>query len=929
MPSHKASTSSSHRGNTLRRKQWSPRSRHSVSDKPRGGSSSFSRNRSSSASSRQSSSTAQTKRLSAVNSASESSYVNEGPGQYNYLDERSRSTNSSGSSISRPYSAMSTRSAATATSTPRVICAVSEGRGVASMVGLCFLSVDTGECVVCELADTQTFVRTLHKISVYQPIEILFPSSADNFTEARVIGVPRRFYNENDGREYISDLTFPKDVNDIRVLTAAKFYATCALSAVLKYIDVHMNLKFARHSLRIRYEGSEGSMMIDNSTVKYLELLQNLDNVKSQYSLFGILKNTGTPMGVRLLRAQILQPLTDIPTLEARYDALEELTQNEELFFSCQSSLAKFHDLDRLLTSLVSLPAKEATVQMSEQRINDIILLKDAVARLQQIEASLRGVRSDLLAAIKSLCADPCVAEVQALINSSINEDCNWAKTAVELRNQRCYAVKQGRNGFLDVARQTYNEVTEDVLASVARLKETYEDLESMEVKFEIARGYYLRVPVHEEKNRGMLPAEFVDQVVVRKQHIECTTMELKKFNGKLKDALSEIMLMSEQTVESLVEEIRAHIPGLYKACEGVGMLDMLVSFAHVATSSEQGYVRPIIVRGGDCTDGEDEDRVLAVKNARHPVKEIVMQRRGSRFVGNDIYVNNRTSRFQIITGTNMSGKSTYIRQVALLCILAQMGSFVPAEQAQFPIFKCLHARISTNEEDDMQVPSLAATSTGAAATQTSTFATDMREAAFILANANANGLLLVDEMGRGSSVQDGLAVTLAIAEQLVETRAVVVFVTHFTEIAEVLGTHSAVANLHMCVEMEERRGGGSDGAGKMKMLYKIADGTNTETGHYGLRLAELVPLPRGLLRRAGEIAEMLLERRRRVEEEGAEGERGKSKTMIAKRRKSVVDLYSNRFSGGEGRAEEEQNDRVLGGWLCDLQARFVERMSE
>ncbi|KAK7204668.1 DNA mismatch repair protein Msh4 [Myxozyma melibiosi] len=882
-----------------------------------------------------------------------------------YSRAPSRAPSRAGTASARPYSAMSN---ATSTAATRVICAITQGRGVAATVGMCFFSIDTGECILSEIVDTQTYVRTVNKLAVCMPVEVLVPSTTleapaggmlvkviqENFPNLKVTGVSRNFYNEAEGKRYIQELSFKDDLDSISMLVMSKFYAVCAAAAVIKYIDTSLNLRFALHSLRVRYESSEGSMLIDYDTVRALELTQNLVDPKSKYSLLGVLDNTSTPMGGRLLRSQILQPLTDKQTIERRYSAVEELTANEELFFGCKSALKSFQDLDRLLTSLISIPTKPS-IKFSEQRINSIILLKQSVNLISEAYEATASARSNLLISVRELCRHPSLSAVKALIDASINEDCVWAKTPVESRNQRCYAVKKGKNGFLDVARQTYKEATEDVMEVIAQLKEEY-DLQQLEVKYEIARGYYVRVPIDTlrgEDGEGpvSLPEVFINRMTKR-DHIECSTLELLKLNGKLRDALAEIILMSEQTVEQLIEEVRSHIPALYKACEGIAMLDAMVSFAHVAVSSEKGYVRPILMERTkqlprlfeNPENKEDEDEaVLAIKNSRHPIKEIVLAKKGSQFVENDVYASPATSRFQIITGTNMSGKSTYIRQVALLCIMAQVGSFVPADHAQFPILEGIFARISAGEDAEITATqSLVSTGGeegGGSVTGTSTFATDMAGAAFILANAKPRTLVLIDEMGRGSSVRDGLAITTAIAESLVDTGATVLFATHFLEIARVLSGRGGVAELHMRVDVEDSAAAAGNeentGSTKLRMRYKISNGVVSPTMHYGLRLTRVLPFPKDMLDRAEEISNYLDARETKS--------RAKTglKTQIVQRRRTILDLltslkgvwqYCEETLGKAGEAtevEERNADVVLGRWLDELQQKFVVKMME
>lgn len=218
---------------------------------------------------------------------------------------------------------------------------------------------------------------------------------------------------------------------------------------------------FTIHSLRVRYEPSEGSMMIDVSTIYSLELVQNLRDPKSRDCLFGLLNETLTPMGARLLRNNILQPLTDSQVLNTRYAAVDDLTKKEELFFATRAALKNFLDADRILTALIVTPNK-VTLQTTEQAINQVIMLKQFVHSVNPIFEALTGTTATILKNVRELCAPENVAPLQELIDCVINEDTTYARRPLELRNQRIYAVKSGVNGLLDVARTTYKEATED-----------------------------------------------------------------------------------------------------------------------------------------------------------------------------------------------------------------------------------------------------------------------------------------------------------------------------------------------------------------------------------------------------------------------------------------------------------------------------------
>ncbi|KAF2280678.1 uncharacterized protein EI97DRAFT_367992 [Westerdykella ornata] len=797
-------------------------------------------------------------------------------GEYNTTTtSRPRTRKSTGRpSIARPRTGASTIARIEA---QEVICAVTESRGISPTVGLAFVNLDTGEAILCQICDSQTYVRTVHKLRVLGPSEILIVSTASSpksklfsiieenleVIESKLTLLDRRYWAETTGYEYIQDLAFAEDVEAIKVSVSGNYYAVCCIAAVIKYIELGLGKTFPYHSLRMKYEPSEGSMMIDVSTIHSLELVQNLQDPKSRDCLFGLLNETLTPMGSRLLRSNVVQPLTDPDTLNGRYDALEELTTKEEVFFATRAALKNFIDADRILTALIVIPTKP-TIHTTEQSINQVIMLKHFVNSVSPVYEALTGARSDMLSNIRELCAPINVRPVQELIDSVINEDTTFAKQPLELRNQRTYAVKSGVNGLLDVARTTYKEAMEDAYQHSNELSQEY-DLQ-LELKYETARQFYIRIAMADLGDRP-LPPVFVN--VFRKRNtIECQTLELMKRNQK-------VSMTCDEAVQGLIEEVRGYMSQLFKICEAIAMLDMIAAFAHLVTLHD--YVRPHI------TD------TLAIRAGRHPIREKIMQH---KYVPNDVYATQQT-RFQIITGCNMSGNSTYIRSVALMCIMAQIGSFVPATYASFPIFHQLFARLGMDDNIDTNV---------------STFAAEMRDIAFILRNIDRRSLAIVDELGRGTSTRDGLAIALAIAEALVQSRALVWFATHFRDIARILAERNGVVSLHLAVEISNND--------TMTMLYKVKEGAVNET-HYGLTLARIVPFPPGLIERATDVARTLEQHMQ---------QRKKTSTAVIKerRRKLILNLKEHLVQAHSGVMDGE----VLAAWLRELQKEFVTRMT-
>ncbi|KAL9599083.1 MAG: hypothetical protein Q9179_003687 [Wetmoreana sp. 5 TL-2023] len=767
----------------------------------------------------------------------------------------------------------------------QVICAISESRGISPVVGLAFVNLTTTEAVLCQIPDNQTFTRTIHKIVVYEPTEILFMTTAArpksklysiveyNVPNLRITVIDRKYWSETTGLEYIQQLAFRQDVEAIKVSVGGNFYATCCIAAVLRYIELGLSFSFPFHSLRIKYETSEGSMMIDLSTISSLELIQNLQNPKSKDCLFGLLNQTLTPMGARLLKSHLLQPSTDADTLEKRYDALDELATREDVFFSIRQALKAFVDVDRVLTAITIIPTKP-TIQYSEQSINNVIALKQYVKSIPAVFEALATVNSEseLLLHINELCAPERLADVQTLIDETINEDITYQSQPLDLRNQRTYAIKSGVNGLLDVARQTYKEANADAYQLVTDLAQTHAI--ALEMKYDTARQFYIRIATSELEERN-LPEIFIN-AFRRKTYIECQTLDLLKLNQKIIDSHHEVLQMSDRSIQELIDKIREDIAPLFKTCEAIALLDMIASFAQLVTM--QDYCRP------ELTD------TFAIKSGRHPIREKI---HAEKFVPNDAYATQQ-SRFQIITGCNMSGKSTYIRSLAFMIVMAQIGCFVPATYASFPIRHQLFARVPSDDSIEANV---------------STFASEMRETAFILRSIDRRSMVIVDELGRGTSTRDGLTIAIAIAEALIESRALIWFVTHFTELAHILSERNGVVNLHLAVDI-------SEDSNKMTMLYKITNGWVRET-HYGIAMAKVAGLPADVIDIATEVSTKLAQ--------NAERQKKNSQSIaLARRRKLILGLREQLKQAQDGNMQ----GRVLGLWLKKLQDEFVRRMA-
>lgn len=371
------------------------------------------------------------------------------------------------------------------------------------------------------------------------------------------------------------------------------------------------------------------------------------------------------------------------------------------------------------------------------------------------------------------------------------------------------------------------------------------------------------------------LPEEFIN-VFKKRDRIECQTMDLVKLNQRISDSHHEVISMSDQAVQELSGRICENVPILFRISEAIATLDMLSAFAQLVTI--QDYTRPEITN------------VLAIKSGRHPLQEKIAK---DKFVPNDTYAAQQ-SRFQIITGCNMSGKSTYIRTIALMTIMAHIGCFVPADYASFPIIHQLFARAAAIDEINASV---------------STFAAEMREISYILRNVDGRSLVIVDELGRGTSTTDGLAIAIAIAEALVDSHALVWFATPFRDLARILAERSGVVNLSLAVQLSHE-------TSKMTMLYRIQEG-HVQEKFYGLALAKVLPFPPLVL----EVAQKVSAHLYNVAEQRAMGskvlETSRKRNLVLQLREQLLHAYHGNIDGEELRQ-----------WLQRLQEDFALKMA-
>ena len=575
-----------------------------------------------------------------------------------------------------------------------------------------------------------------------------------------------------------------------------------ALGALLSYLFETQKQDLA-HLSRVQVYDTGRQMSLDKATIKNLELTETLFEKKVQGSLLGVLDKTQTAMGSRKMKQWLREPLNTLTDIQKRLDAVEVLVDDILIRNQLKEALKKIYDLERL----------SGRIACGNANGKDLVALKNSVYMLPEIRSLLMDAsRSALLAEMETQL--DCLEEIYEKVEAAIVEE-------------PPFSVREG-----GLIREGYSEELDQLKASIrdgqlwiAGLENSERErtgIKNLKVGFNKVFGYYIEVT---KSYYSMIPDNYI-----RKQTlVNCErfiTPELKEVESTVLNAEAKINQMEYDLFSALRNQIQAMIPRIQKTSAVVAELDVLHSFAEV--SSRLGYVKPQVNNG-------QEIRIL---RGRHPVIEQMI--RDGMFVSNDTYLNDTDSSMLLITGPNMAGKSTYMRQTALIVLMAQAGCFVPAEQAAIGLVDRIYTRIGASDN----------LSQGQ-----STFFVEMSELAYILNTASEKSLVILDEIGRGTSTYDGLSIAWAVVEYLCSKRRKIrtLFATHYHELTALEETISGVKNLNVDVNDEQ---------GNVVFLHRIVEGSASRS--YGIHVARLAGVPEVLL----ETAQQKL---KKLEESGAQ----------------------------------------------------------
>ena len=689
------------------------------------------------------------------------------------------------------------------------ICSICPGE---ERCGLAFADISTGCVLATEVAGEMAVINELGK---YSPHEVIYQKefakmhSAVSFLKDRLCCAAQ----EGDADAYAAEAARRIVAEQFGKETLTRLesvpLAVSALGGLMAYLKVTQFTGLER-LLEVQCYLPQEYMKLDVSARRNLELTETMRSREKRGTLFWVLDKTKTSMGRRLLRTSIEQPLLSVNAINRRLNAVTELTRNSILVSELAAELDGVYDLERLMTRVV----------YGNPPVKDMIALGMTAARLPAIRELLGEVQCALLREIEQN-IDP-LNDIAELIGSAIDPDS-------EAPLKEGGVIREGYDAALDEARHLSKDIR-GILAEIEEREKEATGIRTLRIGYNRVFGYYIEVS---NSFKDQVPAHYIRKQTLTNAE-RYITEEIKELEERVLHAQQDAVERAAELYEQVRVTVAAELPRIQQTAAAVAGLDMLCSFATVALNNN--YCCPTV-------DLSDE---IEISEGRHPVVEQLLD--GAPFVPNDTKLNNREQQIAVLTGPNMAGKSTYMRQVALIVLMAQIGSFVPAASARIGIVDGIFTRVGAS--DDLT-------------TGQSTFMVEMNEVATILREATDKSLLILDEIGRGTSTYDGMSIARAVIEYIADRKklgAKTLFATHYHELTELEELIPCVKNYNVAVK---KRGE------EIIFLRRIIPGGVDES--YGIEVSKLAGIPRWVIDRAYEVLSSL--------EEGREVSRAKVHT--------------------------------------------------
>ena len=738
----------------------------------------------------------------------------------------------------------------------------------ASVIGLAYVDLSTGDFRATEFAGPAADNRLLDELGILGPREILLPRPASLFPSAgapELAGIDALVSRLD---EFIFQPDFAARILEEQFRVAAldgfgiaqHAHAIGAAGAIVHYLRETSVIAAGRdgdhgaaavaptatsgleHLNGIRYYEQQDALLLDQVTVRNLELVEPVSGDDASATLMFALDQTATGMGARLLRSWILRPEVSLEEIEGRLDAVADF----------KSRPIERGEIYRTLESVLDLERLTSRITLGIATPRDLVALRKSLDQIPLLRGFLSPASQKAVARIAALHAElDELVDVRQAIEHAIADEPPALATEPGV-------IRGGYDPALDELRDL-SRTSKQVIAAMEDRERKRTGIASLKIRFNQVFGYYIEIS---KANMHLAPADYDrKQTLVNAERF--TSPELKEYERKVLDADERISEIERRLYAELRERVALEAPRLRRTAAAVAQLDVLVNFARLAAT--ENYVRPSFTEQHSGELGE-----LSIAGGRHPVIERLLAARGERFVPNDLYLDDKTQSLLLITGPNMGGKSTYLRQTALIVIMAQIGSFVPAVEAKLPLTDRIFTRIGASDN---------------LARGRSTFLVEMSEVAAILNTATAASLVLLDEVGRGTATFDGLSIAWAVVEALqADARPRALFATHYHELTELERLVPGVRNVHVSV-----RESGSE----IIFLRRVEPGSADKS--YGIEVARLAGLPASVIERAREVLKRHETSEHKLSEELTPGAAAPAQTpMFTPIDQSVIDALRN-----------------------------------
>ncbi|KAK4226819.1 hypothetical protein QBC38DRAFT_418279, partial [Podospora fimiseda] len=736
-----------------------------------------------------------------------------------------------------------------------VICAVSES-GNGKVVGVTTIDMSLGKATIGRVViddGYKTLVETIWRMQHRPQTFVLLK---------KILAFDKENWRENLGMALLDKYAEKGDKLALKTSLEGNYYATCSWSAAMSYVDLTSRLRFLRETLHVVYSEPADVMGLDRAAVSSLELLQTSRGARAgPTTLFGILNQTMTPQGRRLLRTTILQPSTSKELLTKRWNTVHELTSSQDFFNDVRASLQKLQriDVEQIMGQMTKASrnprkpihpdvtsfhgftriifATHDELYGAERDLNHILMIKAYLKGVKSLHETLdaAGCKSWFCERAKRKSGPRYTTPVLNQIRKGIYEDASFSNRPVDIKNNRLWAVKSAPdNCNLRLARNSYKFRTNEMKRYHERVCAHFEKMIGCKPDLVLGTDNNYRFKfqwsdIEKETRRCVDKYGLIRRLArIKVIHAErknkqffFQTKDLVKRSNDVQYWADEATQQSDQKVVDIKMALLKHFSFIRAIAEAVADLDILCSFAHLSTT--QNYVRPIF------------SRTLTLQNARHPVVEM----RKKNYVGNEVLFGDQGLRFMVVTGSNMSGKSTYIKSVALIQILAQMGCFVPASSASLPVCDRVFTRLSTEDKPNDNL---------------GTFMVELQEMAAILKLSTEKSLVVIDELGRGTSTNEGKAIAFLASKELVRKHPRVLFATHYTDMGEALSVDFPDHILSVHLEAQTDTVNGT--TPRISLSHKLANGPVRDQD-YGINLARR-HLPQTVIKNAQKISDWL-----------------------------------------------------------------------